>query len=403
MKTIITSPGRWKSHNMRLCRAIIVIFLLMFLGSAGLCDTPPDPYRQIIDRLEQLNGNHNVSVVRIGCSIKGRPIFAVMVEGRNKPDPNKDTRVRMLVLSGQHGNEPLPVYATLDLIESMERDAPDALDTVTVVFVPAVNPDGFAMGRRTNSAGADLNRDWLSPKQPETIAITQFIERFRPHILIDEHEWAKGDPYRPNCIETASFGHQANIRLARLLARNTESHLTVSGLKLQMTHYRQQSDQRMAHRRFAASGICSMLIETSPDWESDKRSQVYNEFVTSVLKCLSSPPDRVIANDLNVIKSKRPHAIAWAGSTDNANERKSAGLSPCWMAFLIVVVFILAKSAAPKKARRTIKQDPIHPSARTFCFSEAVQCDASVHARLEMMRRLRVRPTDRSQTTQKIA
>lgn len=396
MSPIISSPGRLAAIKLSFYWAIFTMSLMLTIAAKA---TPPDQYHQVIERLEHVNGDRQVSITKIGYSVKNRPIFAVSIDGKNGQDLSHDNRVRVLVIAGQHGDERLPVYAALNLIDSLAKKPSAALDSVSVVIVPTVNPDGFVAGRRFNAHGADLNRDWLNSKQPETIAVTQLINRFRPHVLIDQHEWVKDDPYRPNCIETASFGHQANVRLARLLARNIDSSFAASGLDLRMTHYDEQSDPRMAHRRFAESGICSMLVETSPDWPSSKRYRVYEGLVTSVIATLSAPPDPIIANDLSVLKNKRPYAMSLVSCDETASKmHRSSGLPTSWLAFLVASVIVLAKAAAPKKPKMTTTDvDPRQSTSRGVCFSEAVQSDASIHCRLEMMHKLRLRPSDRPQ------
>jgi len=50
---------------------------------------------------------------------------------------------------------------------------------------PCLNPTGFVLNRRENEAGADLNRQYLEPTQPETLA----------HIA-----WLKKQPYFDLCL-----------------------------------------------------------------------------------------------------------------------------------------------------------------------------------------------------------
>ncbi|MDZ7728694.1 MAG: DUF2817 domain-containing protein [Dehalococcoidia bacterium] len=48
---------------------------------------------------------------------------------------------------------------------------------IRLIFVPNVNPDGFASGSRLNSRGVDLNRNWPTDDwQPEAIHSSGIVD-----------------------------------------------------------------------------------------------------------------------------------------------------------------------------------------------------------------------------------
>ncbi len=82
------------------------------------------------------------------------------------------------------------------------KTAPGALDHVSLIFVPVINPDGherFAknnrpnqrgpeeMGFRTNGARQNINRDWVKADAPETRAALAAIKKWNPFIGVDLH------------------------------------------------------------------------------------------------------------------------------------------------------------------------------------------------------------------------
>ena len=53
------------------------------------------------------------------------------------------------------------------------------------LFVPFVNPDGARLRRRGNADGVDLARDWPEPTQPESRALKDLLEKYRPVLVVD--------------------------------------------------------------------------------------------------------------------------------------------------------------------------------------------------------------------------
>lgn len=111
---------------------------------------------------------------------------------------------RTLVIAGVHGDEPQSTAVAERLIELL-RAEPEWTTGCNVVVVPAMNPDGLKKRRRQNAAGVDLNRNFpaanwktshprgryhggLSPtSEPETAAIIQLVESFRPNRIVAIH------------------------------------------------------------------------------------------------------------------------------------------------------------------------------------------------------------------------
>ena len=131
----------------------------------------------------------------MGRSVQGRPIELFRFGG--------GPQVR-LILGGIHGDEPKSVRLARDLCEVLagRGELPPA---VSVLVVPVVNPDGYAVRRRRNAHGVDLNRnfptaDWSAGRrrsrffggaapasEPETRAVIELIESVRPADIIIVH------------------------------------------------------------------------------------------------------------------------------------------------------------------------------------------------------------------------
>lgn len=108
------------------------------------------------------------------------------------------------LLSAFHGDEPESEEVLKrfwqELLTQQER-----LRGKRLIVMTAVNPDGLAKGERVNARGVDLNRNfpaknwtsdhpgtryWGGPgpaSEPETQALLELFERFRPHRIVSIH------------------------------------------------------------------------------------------------------------------------------------------------------------------------------------------------------------------------
>jgi murein peptide amidase A len=87
---------------------------------------------------------------------------------RRVPDPTR----RVYISAGIHGDEPAGPLGALELLKQNRWPA----DT-EVCLVPCLNPTGFALNRRENADGRDLNRDYRAPSTREVQAHVAWLAR----------------------------------------------------------------------------------------------------------------------------------------------------------------------------------------------------------------------------------
>jgi hypothetical protein len=171
---------------------MVVVFVIWCAAGAVVWAEEPGVARQprSYDDMERLlhevSERPEVSLEVAGQSVEGRAIFAVRL-GRSTTEASW----RVLFFGQQHGDEPAGKEALLDLILTIADDPSRLPDGVELWVVPQVNPDGAAAGKRRSSAGADLNRDHLLLRQPETLALHRLARRVRPDIVVDCHEFSR--------------------------------------------------------------------------------------------------------------------------------------------------------------------------------------------------------------------
>lgn len=137
----------------------------------------------------------------IGTSAQGRPIVAYYFGSGT---------TSVFYTGGIHGSEVSTKTLMDHWIQDLDAKARTIPAHITVVVVPAINPDGIARGSRVNANNVDLNRnfatsDWQKDittvnnqpfpggggesamSEPETKAISGLAQRLRPKVILSYH------------------------------------------------------------------------------------------------------------------------------------------------------------------------------------------------------------------------
>lgn len=133
----------------------------------------------------------------LGETTQGRPIIALSITRRASAPV-------ILIQGGIHAGEIEGKDAGFRFLRDLldGKVAPGALDAVSIVFIPVLNPDGHErfgpnhrpnqrgpeeMGFRTNGARLNLNRDYVKADSPEIRAELRVVHDRDPMILVDLH------------------------------------------------------------------------------------------------------------------------------------------------------------------------------------------------------------------------
>ena len=158
----------------------------------------------VLRRIERGNtlGEHatDVNVLSLGVSQMGEPIEAIAFT-RPPPSPAVAHRPTVVLLAGQHGDEPAGTEALIVVAQDLASGRLAAiLERVDVVVLPRANPDGAAAFTRNAADGTDVNRDHLLLSTPEARAIAKLMVDVAPIVALDLHE------YPVSAVFTAKFG-----------------------------------------------------------------------------------------------------------------------------------------------------------------------------------------------------
>nr|WP_238706030.1 M14 family zinc carboxypeptidase [Serinicoccus marinus] len=113
----------------------------------------------------------------------------------------KRYKLPVFVNANIHGNEFEGTDAALRLVEdyatSEDPQVVDLLERSRIHLVVTMNPDGRHGNTRRNSAGFDLNRDFVTATQPETIAVRDALIATQPALMLDLHGYVNGTLVEP--------------------------------------------------------------------------------------------------------------------------------------------------------------------------------------------------------------
>ena len=127
-------------------------------------------------------------VLDLGNTIDGRDLNLVVVG-------NPAAEKKVWIIARQHPGESMAewlVEGTLNaLLDPANPLARAILDKAVVYIVPNMNPDGSVRGNlRTNAAGANLNREWMTPSletSPEVFYVKNKILETGCDLFLDIH------------------------------------------------------------------------------------------------------------------------------------------------------------------------------------------------------------------------
>jgi hypothetical protein len=159
-------------------------------------ETPYDSMRVYLQRLEA--SAPEMRLLSYGTSIEGRDLpYAVFARPAVSGPAGGEALVKptLVLAAGVHGDEPTLRESVLLIARELATEGTSlnrALDRVTVLIVPQLNPDGFAREptrRRENAAGVDLNRDYTKLEHPEIQSyVRNILIAWDPELFVDGHD-----------------------------------------------------------------------------------------------------------------------------------------------------------------------------------------------------------------------
>ncbi|HZX27664.1 MAG TPA: M14-type cytosolic carboxypeptidase [Telluria sp.] len=147
---------------------------------------------ELIDRAQQ---SEHVRVLDLGSTVDGRDLNLLVIG-------DESAKKKVWVIARQHPGETMAewfVEGMLDaLLDPSHAFGRQLLKEAVFYVVPNMNPDGSVRGNlRTNAAGANLNREWVSPsmeRSPEVYLVKEKMKQTGCDLFLDVHG-DEGLPY----------------------------------------------------------------------------------------------------------------------------------------------------------------------------------------------------------------
>lgn len=270
----------------------IDVIRLIFVAIAGVVFTPAvcfcadvNNYDTSMAEIHLLEQSPNVRTIFPGRSFKGRSIPGLIITDFSSGLENK---ARILITSGQHGDEYAPVKSVLSLSQNIAAGKyNNLLNKCVFVIIPIVNPDGLSVSQRLNAQNLDINRDWLTLQTAEAKYVDNIIRTWKPTVMIDVHQWVYSSPVpgdeieSPECVRSAQAPEV--LQLAKIVSQNANLNL------LKCSSY---SNKNLFHRRYAMLGYAAYLLETAPNTEYSKRYSLYSSAILTAANTIISNPQQ---------------------------------------------------------------------------------------------------------------
>lgn len=217
-----------------------------------------------------------LSVEEIGRSAHGRPLRLF----RWGQGPT-----RVLLWSRTHGDEPTGTMALADLLHLLARSDEERVgrwaQTLTILALPMLNPDGAAAFQRENAQGIDVNRDSRSRWSPEMQVLERVRALHQPAFALTLHDQdikvRVGDSDRIAAIslQAPSVDERLGDNDARLTAKRlcVAIHDALGALvEGHVARYPDTYDPKICGIHFQQQGTSTVLIETGW-WPDDPELQ----------------------------------------------------------------------------------------------------------------------------------
>ncbi len=192
---------------------------------------PPDDFYQTPGQIEPWLREipllrDNLKLRKIAVSSEGRDLLVLEITPQ---DVSPWKLRRLAILCRQHGNEPEATAAgaqfIYQLLQTKDPKKRAFLQKTALWITVIANPDGAARYQRRTAQNVDMNRDWGRDKSVEVGAWQWELARWKPHLIVDVHQWLPDERMPPPMAEASGgwFARQTAQAMSQANARRSVS------------------------------------------------------------------------------------------------------------------------------------------------------------------------------------
>lgn len=264
-------------------------------------------HADIVPLINSLQDKDFFTVKKVGESALKKDIFLVSWGKGDK---------KIFMWSQMHGDEPTATMAILDIFNFLKpnddfNDFRNRLyESVTLYFMPMVNPDGADLFQRRNIFEIDINRDAVRQQTPEGILLKSIFDSLKADFGFNLHDqstrYSAGNSSKPATISflAPTIDYEKSISPGREDAIKLISGLYKALSNFIPGHIAKYSDEyepRAFGDNFQKWGTRTILVE-SGGWKDDPEKQFIRKlnFLLLLLSFKSISEDTYKDEDPNI-------------------------------------------------------------------------------------------------------
>jgi hypothetical protein len=210
-------------------KVISILLLFLFLAFAGYGQADGSSYKaegwpgsskyasvrnydDFVKR-ERALASSGIKISEIGRVTYDKTTYPILAFSYVPPETPK---LNVLIVGGQHGNEPAAPEGILTFIKYLNTK-PAEYAAVAIDLVPMMNPWGWTHNIRYNGGGYDTNRDFKLFLTGEASTIRDYTKGKTYNLVIDHHEASRDGAFIYSYNDS---DHELSNDLMKSLAKN---------------------------------------------------------------------------------------------------------------------------------------------------------------------------------------
>jgi hypothetical protein len=261
----------------------------------------PETLYSVLDEIHSQSSSL-VNISTVGTSFENRPIYHVQIGHGPMP---------VLLWTQMHGDEPTATMAICDILRYLvatkgESETQKILSSMTLHFVPMVNPDGAVRFQRRNAQNLDINRDALALQTPEGRVLKEIQSMLKPQFGFNLHDQELSTVGNAKVISAMSllapaYDHERSDNTVRKRAKYLAAvfnQILQEYLPDRVTKYDDSFEARAFGDNMQKWGTSTLLVESGHDMSDPKKESIRKlNFVGIASSLYSIATDEYLTSD----------------------------------------------------------------------------------------------------------